>query len=180
MTKHTIVGSLVLCLFGVLSGCSKVPPKPTGESANAAPTLAEDKRVTSVDVVKVTPQPAQIAPPGSSDATIKVTIQGGYHINANPPTYPYLIATSLQIAGADGISAGVVTYPKPVNKLFAFAEKALAVYEGEVEVKARLRTDESAKPGPHTVAGKLRIQACDELVCYPPGTLDLTIPVTVK
>ena len=111
---------------------------------------------------------------------MRLTIQSGYHINANPPTYPYLIATELQIAPSEGVFAGVVTYPPPISRKFPFAEKPLAVYEGETEVKATLKADKSAKQGPQSLAAKLRIQACDEQVCYPPGTLDLRIPVTIK
>jgi thiol:disulfide interchange protein DsbD len=144
------------------------------------PALVEDKRVTSVGVVKVSAQPVEITAGSSGEATIMLTIQSGYHINANPPTYPYLIATALEIPSADGVSSGSVTYPKPLNRKFVFAEKPLAVYEGETTVKATLKADKSAKPGQQSLAARLRIQACDEQVCYPPGTLDLVIPVIIK
>jgi DsbC/DsbD-like thiol-disulfide interchange protein len=128
----------------------------------------------------VAAQPVEIAAGSSGEAIVRLTIQTGYHINANPPTYPYLIATALEISPAGGFSVGSVTYPKPLNRKFVFAEKPLAVYEGETEVKATLKADKSAKHGQQPLPAKLRIQACDEQVCYPPGTLDLIIPVTVK
>lgn len=182
MTRSIRITNLCLLLLLSASACSK----PAGNSGSGpqtpagTPALVEDKRVTSAGVVKVTTQPVEITAGGSGEATVGLTIEKGYHINANPPAYSYLIATELTILPADGVSAGSVTYPKALNKKFVFAEKPLAVYEGETKVKTTLKADKSAKPGQHSLAAKLRIQACDEQVCYPPGTLDLVIPVSIK
>jgi hypothetical protein len=43
-----------------------------------------------------------------------------------------------------------------------------------------LKATPAAEPGKHNLSAKLRVQACDDQVCYAPGTIDLTIPVTVK
>ena len=183
MTRSTQLTIACLLLLLVASACSK-PIQNSGSESPTAPAgthaLAEDKHIASVDVVKAAPQPVELAAGSSGEMRVRLTIQSGYHINANPPTYPYLIATALQISPADGVSLGPVTYPKPLSRKFVFAEKPLAVYEGETEVKATLKADKSARPGQHSQAVKLRIQACDEQVCYPPGTLDLMIPVTIK
>jgi len=180
MTKYETLLIILLCLSFTLTGCQKPVPPPASQSATATPALVEDKRVTSVGVVKVSPQPVEITAGGSGEATVGLTIENGYHINANPPAYSYLIATALEIPSANGISSGSVTYPKALNRKFVFAEKPLAVYEGETKIKAMLKADKSATPGQHSLAAKLRIQACDEQVCYPPGTLDLVIPVSIK
>ena len=81
---------------------------------------------------------------------------------------------------AEGLSVGPVSYPKALDKKFPFAEKPLAVYEGESEIKATLKAAKSAKPGQRSISGRLRIQACDDQVCYPPGRLELAIPVNIK
>ena len=60
-----------------------------------------------------------------------MTVQSGYHINSNPPTFPYLKATELEMADTDEISLNNVFYPKPLVKTFAFSDKPLDVYEGE-------------------------------------------------
>jgi DsbC/DsbD-like thiol-disulfide interchange protein len=180
MTRSTQLTIACFLLLFVTTACSKPVQNPAGESSTATPPLAEDKRVASVNVVKVVAQPVEIGAGSSGAATVRLTIQSGYHINANPPTYPYLIPTALVISPADGISVGPITYPKPLNRKFVFAEKPLAVYEGETEVKTTLKADKSVKQGQQSLLAKLRIQACDEQVCYPPGTLDLMIPVNVK
>ncbi len=125
------------------------------------------------------PLPVEIPAGGSGEAVLRVTIQNGYHVNANPPTYPYLIATELQIKPGEGIAAGKVIYPPPKTGTFAFAEKPLAVYEGTTEVKATLTADKTAT-GNRSLNAVLRIQACDDQVCYPPGKIDVQIPVTIK
>ena len=183
MTRSTCITNLCLLLLLVASACSKPVQNSASESATTpagTPALTEDKRIASVDVVKAAALPVEIAAGRSGEATVRLTIQSGYHINANPPTYSYLKATELEIAPGEGVSAGQPVYPKALNRKFAFAEKLLAVYEGETEVKAPLKADKSAKQGQQSLAAKLRIQACDEAVCYPPGTLDLVIPVSIK
>jgi hypothetical protein len=130
--------------------------------------------------VKATPQPVTLAAGESGDALVTLQITNGYHVNANPPTLSYLKATELEIPPAEGISVEFMTYPNALTKKFAFAEKPLAVYEGQTILKARLKADKSAKSGSHNLSAKLRVQACDESVCYAPGTLDVTVPVNIK
>jgi hypothetical protein len=182
MTRANITYLTLLLLLGI-SACSQPAQNSAsapGATPAATPALTEDKQVRSVDVVKVLVQPVEIAAGSSGEAVVRLTVQNGYHINANPPTYPYLIATALEVPTANGVSVGEVSYPKPLSRKFVFAEKPLNVYEGDAEIKATLKTDKSVPPGSHSVPGKLRIQACDEAVCYPPGTLDLVIPVGIK
>ena len=161
---------LVFCCLAL--GCAKAPPNT--QPANEPPAI------NSVDVVKAHPQDVTIAAGDSGEAVVKLQITNGYHVNANPPTFSYLIPTALELAPADGIGVEFVTYPDPLTKKFAFAEKPLAVYEGETIVKARLKADKTTKPGTHNLSAKLRVQACDDKVCYAPGDIDLVVPVNIK
>jgi cytochrome c biogenesis DsbD-like protein len=166
---------LLLVLCCVISACAKTP------TANSPATnAAEPPPIKSTDVVKATPQPVTLAAGESGDAVVTLQITNGYHVNANPPTYSYLKATELEITPAEGIAVEFMRYPDALTKKFSFAEKPLAVYEGETLLKARLKADKSAKPGSHNLSAKLRVQACDESVCYAPGALDVTVPVNIK
>jgi DsbC/DsbD-like thiol-disulfide interchange protein len=180
MTQSTRISFACLVLLFVITACSKPTQNSTGKSANAPAASPVAQRITSEGVVKVDALPVKIPAGEKAEAVIRITIQSGYHVNANPPTYPYLKATTLEISPAEGVSVGLVTYPKALNKTFAFAEKRLAVYEGETELKATLKADKAVKPGEHSMSARLRIQACDDQVCYPPGTLDVVIPVNIK
>lgn len=169
---------LLVCLLTLLLGaaCSKT-------ASNSAPEVAASpaaQKVTSESVVKTSVQRVEISAGSSGEATVRLIIQSGYHVNANPPTYPYLRATALEISPADGVSVAFVSYPRGVDKKVAFAEKALAVYEGETDLKATLKTDKAAKKGERSIPARLRIQACDDQVCYPPGMLELAIPVNIN
>ncbi|HEV2834328.1 MAG TPA: protein-disulfide reductase DsbD domain-containing protein [Pyrinomonadaceae bacterium] len=163
------------CLL--LAACAK-PAANTNQPVSA--TGAEPPRVTSTGVVKASPQEVTLAKGASGYATVRLEIQNGYHINANPPSYPYLIATELQVPPAGGLSVDFIRYPDPLTRKFSFAEGPLKVYEGETLVKAMLKAGRSAETGQHNLSAKLRVQACDDQVCYPPGTIDLILPVTVK
>jgi hypothetical protein len=163
-TRATLLLSLS-CLL--MAGCGK--PKPN-----------EPTPIASVDVVEAQPQETTLARGESADVVMPIKIASGYHVNANPPSYSYLKATELEIPTANGVSVEFITYPDPLIKTFSFAEKPLAVYEGEAIVKARLKADMSAQTGKHNLSAKLRVQACDDKVCYAPGVLDVMIPVDIK
>ena len=159
----------------VSTACSK--PAPNSASPAGSPAA---QRITSEGVVKATTQRVEIPAGGSAEATVRLTIQSGYHVNANPPTFPYLKATALEISPSDGVSVAFITYPNALNKKFAFSKEPLAVYEGDTDLKVTLKSDKAAKKGERSIPARLRIQACDDQVCYPPGTLELAIPVNVK
>lgn len=163
-----------LLLLVVFTGCTNQPA--TEVATNTPPT----KRVASETVVRVEAPPVEIDAGASTEALIRLRIDNGYHVNANPASFPYLIATQLDIPQVDGISAAKTSYPPPLNKKFSFAEGPLAVYEGEAELKVALLADKAAKRGQTSIPAKLRIQACDDQVCYPPGIIDVWIPVTVR
>ena len=126
----------IVLLLG-LSACSRDANSPATANTSAAPGASPAKvaPATSLNFVKASASEAQISAGGSGEAIVRVTVQSGYHVNANPPTYPYLKATELTVQAADGLSVGFVTYPTAITKKFSFAEKPLAVYEGEVPIK---------------------------------------------
>ena len=180
MTISTRIPIGCLLLLVVISACSKPNPNSASGPATIPTASPSAQRITSESVVKADPHPVEILAGGSREAVVRVTIRSGYHLNANPPTYPYLKATELEIKPGEGISVGKVTYPPAVTGTFAFADKPLAVYEGATELRAELKADKTAPKGKRSMAAILRIQACDDQVCYPPGKIDLQIPVTVK
>jgi len=175
LTYSLLAGMLVLLAS---AACSK--PSPAPEQTNTPGASPSTQRITSEGVVKAAAQRVEIPAGGSADAIVRLTIQSGYHINANPPTFSYLKATVLEITPSDGVSDGQIFYPKPVERTFPFAEKPLSVYEGQTDLKVSLKADKSAQKGERSISAQLRIQACDEQVCYPPGTIALSIPVNVK
>ncbi|MDQ3668418.1 MAG: protein-disulfide reductase DsbD N-terminal domain-containing protein [Acidobacteriota bacterium] len=176
-----LLPGLIFCviMMAVFSACSR-SQKPNGETAASSAAPAAVPKITSESVVKVAVQGVEVAAGEIADAIVRVTVQNGYHINSNPPTFAYLKATELDMAGTNEVSLNSVFYPKPLVKTFAFAEKPLHVYEGETPLTVSLQAAPAAKKGQQTIPAKLRIQACDDQVCYPPGAIDVLIPVLIK
>lgn len=159
----------LVCLL--ITACAKAPTNTTE---------SEPPRINSVDVVKAMPQETTLAPGASGDALVRLQIQNGYHVNANLPSQSYLKATEIELKPQEGISVEFITYPDPLLRTFAFSETPLKVYEGETNLKVRLFADKTTTPGRHNLSATLRVQACDEKVCYAPGSLVVTVPVNVK
>ena len=163
---------LILACLLTAAACSRTNQQPI---ANVDPP-----QIDSVDVVEATPIETTLTRGESGDVLVPIKITHGYHVNANPPSYSYLKATEITVQPAAGISVEFITYPDPLSRKFPFAEQPLAVYEGETTVKVRLKADKSATPGKHNLSARLRVQACDDRVCYAPGEEALIVPMNVK
>lgn len=172
LRKTSYSAFLLLALF--LCSCSH-GNSPTNTAAPATPPSG-----TSVRFVTAGASAVEIPAGGSADALVKLTIQSGYHVNANPPTYSYLRATELMVQTGEGLLVGFITYPDPVTKKFAFADGPLKVYEGEATIKVMLKAIPTAAKGARSLPAKLSVQACDDKVCYAPGTIELSIPANIK
>jgi DsbC/DsbD-like thiol-disulfide interchange protein len=162
----------LIVLGCLMTACAHTQP--------AQQTENEPPRIASVDVVRAFPRELSLAPGESGDALVRLQITDGYHINANPPSQSYLKATALELEPAEGISVEFISYPDPLVKKFSFSETPLKVYEGEASLKVRLKADKSAATGKHNLSAKLRVQACDDKICYAPGALDVIVPVNIK
>ena len=97
---------------------------------------------------------------------VTVRIDPGYHVNANPASEGYLIATSVAFPGAEPRS---VRYPPPVFFKPAFSEKPIGVYEGSVAISASFPRGvlDRTPPGAVTVTA----QACTDAICLPPADI---------
>jgi thiol:disulfide interchange protein DsbD len=181
---------LIYCLLAALAfmACGKAENTTSKDAtansnaaASPAPTQsAESEIVSSASVVRVEASATEAAAGGSGEASVKLSIKDGYHVNANPPSMSYLIPTELSIAPIEGITASKPVYPSSITKKFAFSETPLAVYETEAVVKLPLKIAATASKGARSLNAKLRVQACDDKACYKPDTLQTSIPLTIK
>ena len=117
----------------------------------------------------------------SGEVALRLSIAGGYHINANPPSYTYLKPTPLKVDSASDITVGAPIYPEGERRKFNFAEQPLAVYEGdETTIKLPVSVSKDAAAGPRALPAKLQVQACDLQACYPPQTVNTSISLMIK
>jgi uncharacterized protein YyaL (SSP411 family) len=104
------------------------------------------------------------------DCTVTLVVDGGFHINANPASFDYLIPTQLSIDAVTGLQ---VTYPNATVIRPRFAPDGIQVYEGSVALHAV--APKGAFFGSQSITGKLQVQACDDESCLPPATLPVLI-----
>jgi len=113
-------------------------------------------------------------------AKIPVSVRPGFHVNSNTPTDEYLIPLKLTWTSAGALEGGSVTYPKPSLEKYEFAEKPLSVFTGNFELVANFMVAANAPAGPGAAVGKLRYQACNDRACFPPKTVDVTVPYQIQ
>ena len=111
-------------------------------------------------------------------AKLSVQLRDGYHVNSNTPSDEYLIPLKLTWSAGPLETAGIV-YPKPQSEKYAFSDKPLSVFTGDFEILTRFKVSSTATPGPAALSGKLRYQACNDRMCFPPKSVDVTLPVDV-
>jgi thiol:disulfide interchange protein DsbD len=106
---------------------------------------------------------------GRTELALDVTVEPGWHVNANDPDRPYLIPTALEIDPPPDGSVASIRYPAPVVRTLAFAgDQPLRLFEGAFAIAVDL-----AGAVPARIEGRLRYQACSDTTCLPPATLAL-------
>ncbi|MEM7482604.1 MAG: thioredoxin family protein [Acidobacteriota bacterium] len=119
-------------------------------------------------------------PPGATARLAAVVeIEDGWHVNANLPTFDYLIPTELELEAPGGWPQPTALYPAGEMLTFAFEDEPLAVYEGEVRILAAVPVPASAAAGEYPLSGTFRYQACDDNSCLPPVTTAVQFDLAV-
>lgn len=160
---------------------------PDAGRTDPAPAAAAEPADTSPRVVKATARPvgdkpAAIAPGGEIDAVITVTIDDGWHLYANPAGAPNLKPTTLALDASSNRSATLASVKYPAGEariLASTGSEKVAMYEGKVEIAARIRLAETVKPGPLRLVLRLNYQACNDRLCLAPARLEVPLEVQV-
>ncbi len=122
--------------------------------------------------------PVTVARGQTAEETLTFYLRPGYHVNSNKPNDEYLIPLRLTWTGP--LEAAEIAYPEPHTEKSDFSEKPLSVYSGTFRIVTKLRAPASAAPGPATMAGKLRYQACNDHECLRPQTINVQAAIEVK
>jgi thiol:disulfide interchange protein DsbD len=140
---------------------------------------ANGKAFAQGNVLNYVPAKKVTAKPGATvDSALPIELRSGYHVNSNTPSDDYLIPLRLTWNAGVLESTGF-TFPKPQMEKYSFAEKPLSVYTGDFEIVTHFKVAASAAPGPATLTGKLRYQACNNTMCLPPKTLEVSLQVEI-
>ena len=112
-------------------------------------------------------------------AKLAVSLGPGYHINSNTPHENYLIPVKLTWTAAP-LELVAVNYPKPHDEKYQFSDQPLSVFTGNFEIATKFKVPPDAASGPAILAGKLRYQACNNTMCFPPKTVEVKLPLDIQ
>jgi thiol:disulfide interchange protein DsbD len=157
-----------LIAFATLTGA------PTVRAQGAAPPPP------AADLIHPHAERVRVTAGATASVPIRLDIQSGWHVNANPPAAEEMIPTTVEVAAAPGFTPDAARYPAGQRRKLSFADEELLVYDGSVTtLRVPVTVASGATPGAHVLHAKLRYQACNDQLCLAPVTIpfDLTIEV---
>src|SRR3989442_12070997 len=98
-----------------------------------------------------------------------VSLPEGLHTQSNKPRDETLIPTELIIDAPTGIAVNEIVWPPATDLNQVGSEKPLAVFEQKFAIGVQLSIAATILPGDIVVPARLRYQACDSNLCYPPA-----------
>ena len=103
---------------------------------------------------------------------LHLKIAAGWHVNANPVGQENLIPTTLTVDTDTPVEIVDVAYPKGRSARFEFSNESLNVYEGNLIVPLKLKSNHRRNT---QVTLKLTYQPCNETECLLPQTLNIPL-----
>ena len=125
--------------------------------------------------------PQSVKPGSKATLTITVALAPGFHIYANKPDAENVIPTSLIVtppAKESGVSFGAPVYPAAISATVAGIPGKVNVYEGKVVFKIPVTVAKNAK-GTTPLNAAIRMQGCNDSMCYPPKNFKVAANLTV-
>jgi len=110
---------------------------------------------------------------------LKAQLKEGYHANSNTPNEAYLIP--LKLTWEPGLLEVIeIKYPPGKAEKYEFSEKPLSVVSGDIDIATKFKPAANANLGPGYLTGKLRYQACNDKMCFPPKSVEVKLPVLLQ
>lgn len=144
----------------------------------AVPAAAQLAPMEKAEVTVATDRTAYAAGE-SARLLVELAIEDGWHVNANPATFDYLIPTAASAEVPDGWPAAESEYPPGVMRTFEFADQPLSVYEETATLALRTAVPAGAAAGAVEIPVTVTYQACDHKRCLPPITKTYPVALTV-
>ena len=111
---------------------------------------------------------------------MEIEILPGMHVNANPPTYDWLIPVEVSIGDNAGVAVAETFYPEAKLMKFSWGDDdPIAVYEGKIVAGLELEIAALTALGDRNLEVMLDYQACDDAMCYAPNKSTFTYALTV-
>jgi len=152
------------------------------DSAHFDPTFravrGELDRLVRAPVVAVGAAPRTVAPGEHTELRVRLDVAPGYHVMSDRPSAPHYVPTRVVVGGAQGVAAGDAAYPPATS--FALAGRAIATFEGAVDIVVPIEVAADASPGPRRLRGTARYQACSATTCLFPESREFEGTVVIR
>ena len=113
-------------------------------------------------------------------AAVTMDIPSGYHVNSSRPLEKFLIATQVKVEAPKGIRVGPVSYPRALVRSFKFSKNRVSVYEGRAIMRFNVTAPKDISTGSKEIKVRLRYQSCNDEVCFPPQSRELSLWLNVE
>ncbi len=153
-------------------------------SASSAPAAVAQSNPFDPNKAKLVLEADRTSYAPGSDARLiaAITVESGWHVNSDKPTFEYLIPTQLVVTLPDGWAPAQITYPAAKMQKFAFEEEPLSVFDGTVSASVHLVVPQSATGKSVPIKAVLSYQSCNDRQCLPPTSAEasLDLPLGVE
>jgi thioredoxin:protein disulfide reductase len=112
-------------------------------------------------------------------AAVVLDIPDGYHVNANRLTNKFLIPTELKIEAPKGWRVSAISYPRAIVRRLGFSKDPVQLYEGRAVMRFIVTVPASYQKGTTELRARVSYQSCNNEVCFPPTTREITLPIEV-
>jgi cytochrome c biogenesis protein CcdA len=151
--------------FGRLTVLAIVAVTALGMSQTSAPEVP-------AEVTPIVESPTVVA--GSTvRVALRVLLPEALHLQSNRPRDPDLIPTTLTFDPPAGVTPTEVVFPPATDFAQAGTPDPLSVFEHEFFIGIEFAVDDAQQPGEIIIPAQLRYQACNDIVCFRPRTVDM-------
>ena len=160
-------GSLPLMLLGLEEYLDARPAAAAGLGAEeVAPPIVKGVVTANAAVVDA----KKVKAGGEFDVLITLMVKEGWHAYANPTGLEGIPPTRISLEPAPGVSLEEVVYPPGVLKVLeASGKEKVALYEGTIRIKARVKVAPGTKEMPAALEFTIHYQACNDRACLAPA-----------
>lgn len=130
--------------------------------------------------VKTAVSQASVKPGGRVLLSLDVKLPETVHVQADKPRDPALIPTALTVTPPAGVTIGKISYPAASDLKQAGQKEPLAVFGHAFTITVDAEVGAGVAPGDLVIPARLRYQACDESMCYPPARAEAQWTVRVQ
>ena len=119
--------------------------------------------------------PKKVRKGRTAKGTIVMNIPSGYHVNSNKPLEKFLIPTQLKLEAPGGIKVGPVSYPRALLRSLKFSKSKVSVFERRTTIRFTVTVPAGFSSNSAEVKARLRYQSCNDEVCFPPQSKNVSL-----